>query len=78
MITAEKESMETITIENVSRRHFLQGVLGASAFVLCVTKSPFLAKAAGSATPKVLSIDGTVFHPGVYVGIQSDGTVLIV
>src|SRR6201987_6240976 len=77
MSAAEKESMETITIENVSRRHFLQGMLGASAFVLCVTKSPLLAKAASGA-PNALSIDGTVFHPGGYVGIQSDGTVLIV
>lgn len=78
MITTEKESMTAITIENVSRRHFLQGALGASAFVLCVTKSPLLAKAAKSGAPTVLSVEGTVFHPGVYVGIQTDGTVLIV
>jgi isoquinoline 1-oxidoreductase beta subunit len=83
MITAEKESMETITIENVSRRHFLQGVLGASAFVLCVTKSPLFAKAAGSEAAANVAltnptVDTAAFHPGVYVGIQSDGTVLIV
>ena len=78
MITVDKESMETTTIENVSRRHFLQGALGASVFVLCVTKSPLLAKAATSGASTLTSVDGTVFHPGVYVGIQSDGTVLIV
>jgi len=53
MITAEKSlgkfavnDSAGITIENVSRRNFLQGMLSASAFVLCVTKSPLLATAA--------------------------------
>ena len=45
MITLEKRTEEFV-IENVSRRNFLQGMLSASAFVLCVTKSPLLAKAA--------------------------------
>jgi isoquinoline 1-oxidoreductase subunit beta len=85
MITVEetdtKEIVEKITIENVSRRSFLQGALSASAFVLLVTKSPLLAKTArngapmGGATP---SVDITAFHPSVFVGIQTDGTVYIV
>ena len=65
-----------ITIENVSRRSFLQGILSASAFVLCarVVPRPLWAAAAG-ASP---TIDTTAFHPGLFVGIQGDGTVFIV
>ena len=78
---------EKITIENVSRRSFLQGALSASAFVLWVGQAPLLAKAAESgaaiwapaaAAGSFPSIDATVFHPGVYLGINPDGTVLIV
>jgi len=85
MITEEKIENE-FRIENVSRRNFLQGALGASAFVLCVAKSPLLAKAARNGVPIVVpvtpgsvpAIDSTAFHPGVFLGIQTDGTVLIV
>jgi len=65
-----------ITIENVSRRSFLQGMLSASAFVLCarIVPRPPWAEAVG-ASP---TIDTTAFHPGMFVGIQSDGTVYIV
>ena len=84
MITEEKIA-DTFQIENVSRRCFLQGALSASAFVLCVAKSPLLAKAATNGTPfsvmtsgSVPTIDATPFHPGVFLGIQTDGTVLIV
>ena len=76
-----------ITIENLSRRRFLQGALSTSAFVLCVRTSPLLGKAArngvssGGTSPvsgSMAKIDATRFHPVVYVGIQTDGTVLIV
>ena len=86
MITEEKMENE-FRIENVSRRNFLQGALSASAFVLCIGKSPLLAKAARSGAPgsvvpmtpgSVPAIEGTAFHPGVFLGIQPDGTVLIV
>jgi len=65
-----------ITIENVSRRGFLQGMLSASAFVLCarIMPRPLWAATAG-ASP---TIDTTAFHPGIFVGIESDGTVYIV
>jgi isoquinoline 1-oxidoreductase beta subunit len=65
-----------ITIENVSRRSFLQGMLSASAFVLCarIVPRPLWAAAAGVSP----SMDTTAFHPGMFVGIQSDGTVFIV
>src|SRR4051794_33547953 len=76
-----------IVIESPNRRSFLQGMLSAGAFVNCVSKSPLLARAAGNgassssavnmslATP---TVDSTAFHPGVYLGINPDGTVVIV
>ena len=52
-IANEEKSANGFRIENVSRRRFLQGALSASAFVLCVAKSPLLAKAARSGAPTV-------------------------
>jgi isoquinoline 1-oxidoreductase beta subunit len=81
MTTLEKNLMEKFEIENVSRRRFLQGALSASAFVLCVGKNPLLAKASRSAAPAAgmaPTVEGAAFHPGVYVGIQPDGSVIIV
>ena len=83
MITLEKAPLKDITIENASRRNFLQGMLSASVFVLCVRTSPLLAKAARNTAPGTVetttaSIDAAVFHPGVFLGIQPDGTVWIV
>ena len=65
MISAEKTALKTFTIENVSRRSFLEGMLSASAFVLCATKSSFLAKAAGKLVPAgaVPSVDGVIYYP---------------
>src|SRR3954451_22244425 len=72
-----------ITIENVTRRTFLQGVLSSSAFVLCAGKSTLLASAMGngastSGAGSIPAIDVAAFHPNVFLGIQPDGTVLIV
>jgi isoquinoline 1-oxidoreductase subunit beta len=79
---------EDFVIENVSRRNFLSGMFSAGAFVLFVGRSPLLAKAArslasgdGLGAPEnaaVPSIGATVFHPGAYLGIETDGTVYIV
>jgi isoquinoline 1-oxidoreductase beta subunit len=79
MITLEKGS-DKFAVVNVTRRSFLQGALSASAFVLCVAKAPLLAKAAGNVAPGSVapSIDATTFHPSIFLGIQPDGTVLIV
>lgn len=63
-----------ISIENVSRRGFLQGMLGASAFVLCARVVPGKLWAATS----VDSVSAAVFHPSLFVGIHSDGTVYVV
>jgi isoquinoline 1-oxidoreductase beta subunit len=81
MITMEKIDMEKIatekiSIENVSRRGFLQGMLSASAFVLCVREFPLLAKAARNEAPT--SIAASAFHPSIFVGIHTDGMVYIV
>ena len=78
MTSTEKTALNEILIENVSRRNFLQGMLSASAFVLCVRTSPLLARAARTGALAAPSVDAAAFHPGVYVGIQPDGTVLIV
>lgn len=83
MITLEKSFEDKIEIVNVTRRSFLQGALSASAFVLCVGKAPLLAKAANNGAPvgiagSVPAIDATAFHPSLFLGIQPDGTVLIV
>jgi isoquinoline 1-oxidoreductase subunit beta len=79
MIAIDEKTIEN-AIENSSRRSFLQGLLSASAFVLCMGKSPVLAKMLTSSplAGASASVDATPFHPGVYLGIQSDGTVLIV
>src|SRR5260221_7312090 len=82
-VHADKIAVENISIENVSRRGFLQGVLSASAFVLCVSEFPLLAKAArsGAATSPTAapgSVGSSAFHPSIFVGIHSDGMVYIV
>jgi isoquinoline 1-oxidoreductase beta subunit len=69
---------ENMAIENVSRRSFLQGALSASAFVLCVRIAPWAASTTANSSSRVASIDEAAFHPGVFLGIQTDGTVYIV
>jgi isoquinoline 1-oxidoreductase beta subunit len=57
-------------IQNVSRRGFLEGVFSAGALVL---GAKFLPESLGAS-----DTEGAVFHPSVYLGIQPDGTVIIV
>ncbi|MCU1298010.1 MAG: aerobic-type carbon monoxide dehydrogenase, large subunit-like protein [Acidobacteriaceae bacterium] len=61
-----------ITIENVSRRGFLQGVFSAGAFVLCarIIPQPLWADATSAGSP----IDLAALHPNIFVGIHADGT----
>jgi isoquinoline 1-oxidoreductase subunit beta len=63
-------------IENVSRRGFLQGVVSAGAFVLGVRLTPesLWAETTSSADP----LAATTFHPSLFVGLEPDGTVLMV
>ena len=56
-------------IENSSRRSFLRQAFGAGAFVLGARILP---------TPAFAALETATFSPNVFVGIKSDGTVLIV
>lgn len=57
------------TIDNVSRRTFLRQVFGAGALVLGARVLP---------TGALSALESAVFSPNVFVGVKSDGTVLIV
>lgn len=66
-----------ILIENVSRRGFLKGMVGAGAFVLGARIVPTeLFGAAGSAGEDPMT--SAALHPNVYLAIDTDGTVYIV
>ena len=64
------------TIQNVSRREFLQGVVSTGALVLGVRLGPesLGAEVPSSADP----LNSTAFHPNVFVGIEPDGRVVII
>jgi isoquinoline 1-oxidoreductase beta subunit len=66
-----------IQIENVSRRGFLQGVLGAGAFVLGLHLLPesLLGTPVGAALEPMTK---AALQPNVYLAIDTDGTVYIV
>jgi isoquinoline 1-oxidoreductase subunit beta len=67
---------ENITVENVSRRGFLQGMFSAGAFVLCarILPEPVWAITSGASG----SVASSAFHPSIFVGIHTDGAVYIV
>jgi isoquinoline 1-oxidoreductase beta subunit len=69
-----------IQIENVSRRGFLKGVAGASAFVLSARFLPGAlvgaSSAAGGAAAEPMA--DAVLQPNVYLGIAADGKIYIV
>ena len=63
-------------IENVTRRHFLGGLVSAGAFVLAariVPESLLAQELAGTTRASTSTL-----NPSVYLGIQSDGTVFLV
>ena len=64
------------TIENVSRRGFLKGIVSAGAFVLSVRYLPESLHAEG--LPGNVRIEHSAFNPNLFVGIESDGTVYII
>ncbi len=64
------------SIQNVSRRGFLKGLVSAGALVLAVRILPQSLYAEG--LPGNAKVDHAVFNPGVYVGIDTDGTVYII
>ncbi|HEY1264913.1 MAG TPA: molybdopterin cofactor-binding domain-containing protein [Terriglobales bacterium] len=65
-----------LEISNVSRRGFLQGMLSSGAFILSVRLIPeaLWAETAYSGT----HAEAAAMHPGIWVGIETDGTVYIV
>jgi len=64
----------TSDIRQVSRRGFLGGIFSAGALVLAARALPLEAQSLASDYPA----DQAAWHPSVYLGIQPDGTVLIV
>jgi isoquinoline 1-oxidoreductase beta subunit len=69
-----------ISIENVSRRGFLKGVVGAGAFVLGVRLMPMnlLASSDVGVLDPATRMSKAPLHPSVYVAIDTDGTAYIV
>lgn len=61
------------TIEVVTRRTFLGGMFSAGAFVLAARLMPEEALAA-----KLTGAEKAAWNPGVYLGIETDGSVIIV
>ena len=67
------------TIENVSRRGFLQGVLSTGAFVLSLKVLPQSAwAAAADSTGTSATFNNAVLHPDLFLAINADGTVHII
>lgn len=64
-----------IRIQNVSRRGFLKGILSGGAFVLGATFAPDFA---GTTPMADTPADRASFHPNVFLGIETDGTVYII
>src|SRR5258705_10099269 len=64
------------SIENVSRRSFLKGMVSTGGLVLGACYSPEILRADG--LPKDTPADGATLHPNVFVGVETDGTVWIV
>jgi isoquinoline 1-oxidoreductase subunit beta len=62
-------------VELVTRRAFLGGVFSAGAFVLGARLLPVNALAANASAS---GADGAAWHPSVYLGIDTDGTVIAV
>ncbi|HVW08821.1 MAG TPA: molybdopterin cofactor-binding domain-containing protein, partial [Bryobacteraceae bacterium] len=63
-------------VTNVSRRGFLEGLFSAGAFVLA---AQFLPEGAWAQTQEYAGKAAAApFHPGIYLGIEPDGTVYIV
>ncbi len=64
-------------ISNVSRRDFVKGMFSASAFVLCGQIAP-VRLLAGTPDPSPDSAAGAPFHPSIWLGMEPDGSVIIV
>jgi isoquinoline 1-oxidoreductase beta subunit len=66
------------TIQNFSRRDFVKGMFSTGAFVLCAQASPLKLLADPSLGSAADPVAGSAFHPSVWLGIEPDGSVIIV
>jgi len=66
------------TIQNFSRRDFVKGMFSAGAFVLCAQASPLKLLADHPLGTPSDPVGGTAFHPSMWLGIEPDGSVIIV
>ena len=62
-------------IQNLSRRVFLRNVVSGAGLILGAYLAPSFARAESNAD---LLVDRTTFHPNIFLGLESDGTVFIV
>src|SRR5215475_6303718 len=69
--------MVQIEVENASRRDFLKGMLGASAFVLSVNFLGGCGPSAKNASNAAAGLKGPL-SPNVWLAIDTDGTVYII
>lgn len=65
-------------VDLVTRRTFLGGVFTAGAFVLGARLLPAHGFAAFAETSTASGADSAAWHPSVYLGIETDGTVIVV
>ncbi len=65
-------------IQNLSRREFAKGMFSAGAFVLCAQASPLKLLADHHGATAADPAAGTAFHPSMWLGIEPDGSVIIV
>ncbi len=80
-MSANKTIADNIsTIRKVSRRGFIGNVFSAGALVLGASALPVtsLLHAQGQTPNPDYPADGAAWHPSVYLGMQPDGTVIIV
>jgi isoquinoline 1-oxidoreductase beta subunit len=80
MNRSQGQTQQDQRVELVSRRGFMGTVFSAGALVLGMKILPMGALAAATVdhVPREIPIDGAPFHPNLFVGIESDGTVRIV
>ena len=62
-------------IQNLSRRVFLRNVVSGAGLILGAYLAPSFARAESNAD---LLVGRTTFHPNIFLGLESDGTVFIV
>lgn len=67
-----------ICIENVGRREFLKGIVGAGAFVLAVRFMPEQLSAAAASADVSDAMNKAPLQPSVYLAIDTDGTAYVV